>query len=277
MTMSRAGPDTEEFALDAVQPVADPPRFVIVPREPGPLQWLRDRQREGGDDDIDAAMDELFGDITNEQPGRFDIALLVIGAALIGWWVISGASGPGLVLGAISIVLGLALPARNALRAANRRWTRAQDRRRMRTGYPLDAGDQAIGALVGAYEGILKTVGRQDARFGDEALGAAHRALVAVASLLETRRPTAPAELDYVKQRATAVKRLGASLKAASSRREREELRSALNDREARERWSSAVAAARAQLEASTGLGSLAEIDALRERIDLETGRGRPD
>ena len=267
---------TGEPGVDVAGADVGAPVYVVVPRKPGPVQHLH--TGAGGDgDDIDAAMDELFGDITDEEPGRFDIALLVVGAASIAWWALSGLTGPGLLLGGIAIVLGLALPARNALRVVNRRWTGAKDRRRLGRGYPLEVGDRAVAELVRSYERLLALRGDSEDLAADEVVLPAHQALVEVASLLESRRPTAAAEVDYVRRRARAIRSLATSLRAASSRKERARLREALEDSATRARWATAVAQAREQLDASTGLGSLAQLDALRQRIDVEAGRAVAD
>jgi hypothetical protein len=269
--MSRAGLESviaSEPTLDVVGPT-----YVVVPRSPGPLVHLR-RNGPSGDDDIDVAMDELFGDITDEQPGRFDIALLVIGLALIVWWWASASTGPGLVLGSISIVLGLALPARNVIRGANRRWIGAQHRRTMARGYPLDVSDRNVARLVAAYERVLKQVPASRSGQAAESLEIAHSALIEVASLLGRSRPTAKAEIDYVKKRAQAVGALAAALRDSESTRTKARLHEALQDTEERERWKSAVAEAREQLDASSGLGSLAQLEALTGRIRAEAGHG---
>lgn len=252
------------------------PRYVVVPLSPGPLTHLH--TGAGGDgDEIDAALDELFGDIADEQPGRFDLALLAVGVASIAWWLVSGSTGPGLVLGGIALVLGLALPARNVLRVVNRRWTRARDRRQLRRGHPLEIGTPAVASLVRAYEQVVALRRTAGDEATDEALGPAHQALVEVASLLGPNRPTAKAEIDYVQKRGRAVRAVAASLKRASSKRNQARLAEALEDLESRERWVTAVAEAREQLDAATGLGSLEQLDALSRRIDVEAGRARAD
>jgi hypothetical protein len=252
----------------------DAPCFVVVPRAPGQIQHLH--TGTGGDgDDIDAAMDELFGDITDEQPGRFDVALVVIGVGLIAWWAILGSTGPGLVFGGIAIVLGLALPSRNALRRANRRWTGVKDRRQLRRGHPLDVNDKDVADLVKAYERVVVLSDKANGLEPAEVLGPAHQAVVEVASLLGTRRPGPPAEIDYVRKRTRALRGVAASLRAASSARARARQREDLQDEQAREQWAASVAEAREQLEASTGLGALAELEALRGRIRVEAGDGR--
>lgn len=279
--MRTAGVDGADAELGSEAAIGAKPaasRFVVVPRTPGPLRYLR-RTKRADDDDIDAAIDELFGDITNEEPGRFDLALLLIGVGLIAWWATSAATGPGLVLGVISIVLGLAIPTRNAIRVANRRWTRMKDGRVMRQGYPLDAGDPNVARLVDAYEHVVRLADRQLLPQWEEALGAAHRAVVETASLLGTSRPSAGPDTEYVRKRARAIRALTKALKAslASADRDRDARDDARDDDEAasRERWTSAVAEARDQLEAQTGLGALSELDALTKRIDTEADRGR--
>ena len=60
---------------------------VIVPRGPGPILRLKSPTRP--DDELDELIDEMFGETTDEQPGRLDIVLLDGGIALAIWGVVS--------------------------------------------------------------------------------------------------------------------------------------------------------------------------------------------
>ena len=101
-----------------------PRRLLVVPSAPGPLRPL---EAAPGPDELDALIDEVFGRTTDERPGPFDIVLVVGGAALIGWGFLTSAPG-WLALGAIGLVLGLALPVRQLMRSSSDR--RRSDRER---------------------------------------------------------------------------------------------------------------------------------------------------
>ena len=64
---------------------------IIVPREPGPM--LRPRSPTRPDDELDELIDEMFGETTDEQPGRLDLVLLAGGIALAIWGVVSASLG----------------------------------------------------------------------------------------------------------------------------------------------------------------------------------------
>ena len=67
-------------------------------------------------DELDEFIDELFGAATEEKPGRFDLLLIIAGVVLIAWARLL--DGPARRCGSVSrsVVLGLALPVRAALR-----------------------------------------------------------------------------------------------------------------------------------------------------------------
>ena len=96
--------------------------LVVVPRTAGPLLDV-DATSAGTADEIDAAIDELFGEPTDESAGPLDAALVLGGIGLAAWSVLTGAPAPVLVLGVGAALLGIALPAHAVA-------TNARERRR---------------------------------------------------------------------------------------------------------------------------------------------------
>lgn len=167
---------------------------VVVPTLPGPLvRVTRDP------DEFDELFDELLPD-TDEGPGPFDIALVVIGCALIGWRVFAGGPTILLVIGLIALILGCVLPARSL-------WRRMRSRSIAR-GLPLQVSPP-VDSLVRAYDAL---VGSATLPEGRSAVAAAHSALVEVASLLNGRTPATAAERAYIQQRTEAIKQLTEAL-----------------------------------------------------------------
>src|SRR6476659_6564776 len=78
-------------ALDPGDRLADA-RFLVVPPDPSPLRSLTRPARDR--DELDDLVDDLFGEPSDERPGAFDIGLVVVGAAAVGWAVLGGGSGP---------------------------------------------------------------------------------------------------------------------------------------------------------------------------------------
>src|SRR3954469_25901332 len=93
------------------------PRFLVVPRTPGPLIDPEPAARERARDDVDEIVDELFGPEIEGGPGWTDGILLIAGVAL----AVSGAvlfdSRVLTIVGVVAIGLGLILPIRTGWRA----------------------------------------------------------------------------------------------------------------------------------------------------------------
>jgi hypothetical protein len=185
---------------------ADP--VVVVPERPGHLVRV-DVPSGRSPDELDELIDELLPD-TDEGPGWFDVALLIIGAGLIGWAVVGGGPTIVLVLGVIALGLGCILPARSL-------WRRVQRRRRARSrsvalgkGLPLQVSDPAVERLVRAYDDLVSLATMPEGR---SAVAAAHSALVEVASLLHGRPAESAAEQEYAENRAAAVEQLAEALR----------------------------------------------------------------
>jgi hypothetical protein len=242
--------------------------LVVVPRTTGPLSDVD--ARSGTQDEIDAAIDDVFGETTNERPGRLDALLLIGGAIVSASALLTNAQGPLLFFGIVAILLGLALPARSLARSTRRR---RQVRKRLKAigdGLPLDASDPTTMALVDAYNACLKAAGEAGLPHGREAADAAHLALVEVASLLAGRQPLGAEETAYVKKRTSAIR--GVTLQLKNAHRAWVESRmDAYGHATASERqWATAVTQAREELETTSRLGSLDQLAGVSSSLESE-------
>ena len=189
------------------------PVLVVVPRRPGPL--IEPPSDERRRDDVDEVLDELFGEPTREGPGPFDAALVVGGALLVAtaWlgWLPRGLG----VVGACAGALGLVLPARSLWQRLARQRAARRLHGTLEQGLPLGLGHDVVRRLADAYERVLAASQRLGG-LAEDALEAAHLALVEVAGLLRGRPPDGPAEEEYVQARAIAVADLAQRLEAAA-------------------------------------------------------------
>ena len=85
-------------------------RLVIVPRAAGPLLDPDASTAERPRDEIDDAVDELFGPDPGGSVGATDVVLVAAGAALVAWSLLSLHAALVTGLGVLLIVLGLTLP-----------------------------------------------------------------------------------------------------------------------------------------------------------------------
>lgn len=254
-------PATSSGSFDQVAPDA----IVIVPRRPGPL--LRPPRPDKPDDEIDEIVDELFGETTPEQPGRLDLVLLAGGLALGTWAWLTSAGALWLVLAATLFLLGAALPARSALRAYHRRRLDRARRRAIADGYVLDISDPSPAALARAYEHALRVAPTGQPDLHDRITATSHLAIVEAAALLHGGPPTTGEERGYVDKRTDAIEAFIDAFKdAATNWAELQRM----NARSEATRAIAARVAVREDLEAESGLGSLARLGALRADLGLE-------
>ena len=242
-----------------------------MPRSPGPLSVLGSIGARPTDE-LDEAIDDLFGPTTDERPGRFDAALIAGGLALAGWAMFADGGSLAMGSGVILLLLGIALPARAIIRLIRHRGVDLERRRAASAGYPLDASSPTIVALVEAYEALLTAAaGSHVDDNTTDGLDAAHLALVEVATLLDGAAPIVPAEVTYVDRRTQAIRDLTADVIAARRARTADEAADdafLIDDRNAR---TTALAGARDELESSDALGSLSRLGDLRARLRTET------
>lgn len=264
--------------VDAAEP--GPRRLVVVPVTPGPLRPVDAGRRPDGDE-LDEIIEDMFGPSTDEGPGLFDLALIAIGAGLVAWSWISGGGGPWFVIGIVVIVLGIALPARSIVRAARARRVARAERRILGSGHALDISDPAVGTLAGSYDGLVHAAGLPGVRNGQAAIEAGHAAVLEVASLLQGRPPLTEDERAYIERRTQAIRDLAALLMRTSRAWQRAKMRDDVDVTADARRRAAAVAKAREELEATTGVGAVEEIERLREQlridgpVDEDPGDGR--
>ena len=177
-----------------------------MPWAPGPVT------RQAPASDVDVVLDELFGPADDGGPGWLDAALVVLGVVLLVRGTVVG--------GVLALVLGLALPLRSVARRARRASRRRRYAALAGSGSPLASGSPATAELLAAYESVLALAGPHGAA-GEEAVAAAHRAVVECASLLGGRVPSTREETAYVARRTAAIRSVAAALRAAPDREER--------------------------------------------------------
>jgi hypothetical protein len=185
-------------------------RVVMVPWAPRPLIVPGEGERRPGG--LDRFVDELL-EPGADEPRWFDVALLAGGAGLfVGSTAGAGAANLAFT-GAMACLLGCIGPARTAWRTHRRRRARRRQDGALAYGLPLVASHPVTAALVAAYEQLLE-VGALPGATGvaQEATVAAHLAVVEVATMLDGRPPGGVAEEEYVRQRTTAIERLGLAL-----------------------------------------------------------------
>lgn len=247
------------------------PLLVLVPRDPGPVAKLR-RHGVGPRDDLDGLVDDLFGPVTDERPGAFDAALLVLGASLLAWAILTRASGFPLFLAIAAMILGLALPARTLVRAFRRRAAARNQRSAARRGYLLDISHPATAALVAAHAELLEAGALPGSAYSDRAIEAGHLALVEVASLLVGSPPTAGAQVHYIDRRLRAIETLTRQLRASHQALLAGQAAEAARQARRAHLRETAITEAREELQAADHFGSLDQAGRLTARLEKEAG-----
>ena len=247
--------------------------LVVVPRRPGRLIDVDDHPHPA--DELDDAIDALFGATDDADAGWFDVGLVLLGTAIVVSSWIAGLPAFWAAIGVAAIALGVALPLRTI--AARARDGRDDGRRSqaLGDGQPLDASDRHIARLIAAYERCLEAARLPLAPHGDEAVDAAHAAVVEVATLLGGRAPDGPAETTYVQTRSSAIDARAGDLprrhRAAIEKRLQVATHAwppaAVDDAGSR---TAALVEARDELIAGTGLGALERMRELRDSFRTE-------
>ena len=248
--------------------------MVVVPWAPGPLLVpAGDRTRDGVDD----LVDDLFGSDIDEQPGFFDLGLFASGAGLFAWSLLSGASTALVVIGALAGLLGCILPIRALWRAGRGRGVKRRRQALLERGLPLAADHPATSGLISAYRKALAGAALPAAAaFGEEALAAAHQALVEVATRLDGQPPAASSDVDYIATRTNAVEALAGALTERQQRHEEQAAREATVAAEVEHHLQlTARREATAELETQLGPASVDRLDLLTRQ--LEAGDDDPD
>ena len=273
-TTERPAGEPRPAPVAASRPVAHVARrLVVVPREAGPVEPLREGPA-GPKDELDLLVDDVFGPSTDERPGPFDVLLLVAGSVLFAWAVLTGAATWVVVVAVGAIVLGMALPARSLVRryrgATASRHLRAAERR----GYVLDVTPAPTAQLLATYQALAEAAALPGSVYSGRALDAGHLALVEVATLLDGAPPDGPTQDEYVARRTEAIEALAGQLVAANRRWLDERVAEAVAEESRRQRWVAAVTEAREELQAEDRFGSLAQLDRLATRLTREADGG---
>jgi len=238
--------------------------LVVVPARPGPLTPLPDSS--DWDDELDSLLDDIFGAPPTDGPGLTDAVLVAIGlASFLAWWAFQLPTWVP-VIGAGALILGLVLPVRSALVAAskNRRSHRLSSA--VGSGTPLRVDDESVTRLAAAYHALLDE-SSQGAVAAPEAAILGHQAVLEVATLLQGRSATTPAEREYVEERVAALAGLRVDLVAARPSAEPAPLQLEVSEEVLRD---AAVAAMRTLDDRSDG-GSIARIAELRDALQRDT------
>lgn len=244
--------------------------LVVVPRQAGPLEPLEGPTGRG--DGLDAFVDDMFGESTQEGPGAFDLVLLAGGSAMAAWAWLTGAGGFWVFVGIALVVLGLALPARSALHTYREGSARRARRRAAERGYLLDTTSESTAALVSRYEELLERAAVSGSPLADRTVDAAHGAVVEVATLLDGRPPITDAEIGYVEKRARAIRETAKQLRRTEAEDGGDRSSGTADDETiaARRRRADALIRAREELESTHGMGSVEELDTLHDLLRRE-------
>lgn len=242
--------------------------LVVVPRGAGPL--IDVDSNSVNEDDLDAAIDSIFGATTDERPGRLDAALVIVGLAVSAWALLTSVQGPLLFLGILATLLGIALPARSLARSTRQRRQMGKRRKAIGDGFPLDASHPATRALVGAYSACLSVAAQPGISHANEAVNAAHLAMVEAASLLSGRRPGGTEETDYVRKRTRAIQAVTDQLEHTHRAWVESRMDIGIHATPGDRQWATAVIRAREELESTTGLGSLDALAGLASSLERE-------
>ncbi|MBI5089826.1 MAG: hypothetical protein HZB15_13470 [Actinobacteria bacterium] len=177
--------------------------FIVVPARPGPVRALLDAERRR--DEVDDALDELFGEPDDRGPGIADAVLVAGGLGLL--VVAQVASWPAIasVAGIAAVGLGVVLPVRSLWRRIDARRHRRKVRALVGDGVLLRTDSRAVRSLLDAHERLTQASQPlvPAARAEVEAVG--HAALFEVASLLDGHPPVSSHEFEYIDARCAAV------------------------------------------------------------------------
>jgi len=264
--MTDPNPDAvEQSALPRVETIG---HLMVVPRTTGPLADVDATGRPA--DELDAAIDEVFGETTDARPGPFDAVLVAGGSGVAVWALVTSAQGPLLFIGIVTALLGVALPARSLARAGRRRRQVAKRRRAIGDGLPLDVSHPATRGLADAYAACLEAAALPGAPHAGEAADAAHLAVVEVASLLAGGQPVAAEEDEYIRKRTKAIRHLTLQLERAHRVWVEARMDASIHVTPTDRQWASAVTRAREELESTTGLGSLDRLSGIGAALERE-------
>ena len=196
--------------------------LVVVPVAPGPVTQLTELGPRR--DDLDDALDELFGEPDDRGPGAADAVLVIGGAVAVIAGQVMALPAAVTVLGFAAAGLGLILPVRSL-------WNRVVAARRdariqavTSQGILLRTDHPAIQQLLAAYTLVSSESERLRTTVHGRAVAIAHGAVVEAAALLDGHRLADPSEVAYIVARSEAIEKLAMALEdggAADGGRER--------------------------------------------------------
>lgn len=233
----------------------DPAVMVVVPVAPGPLRRLTDV--DPGRDDVDDALDELFGAPDDRGPGVADAVLVIGGAGAVVAGQLAELPTAVTVVGALAAALGVILPARSIWRGMSSRRRSRRIGSIVRDGVLMRTDHEQLARIVAGHDRLTALAG--DGERADRVRSVAHVAAYEVAVLLEARVPVTAAEREYVAARVAGLEAVAVALTDPALRPADEAERRARVE-------------ARHEVEAISGASALTEAaDLLR---DLRDGRG---
>jgi hypothetical protein len=241
--------------------------MLLVPTRPGPLVDPDAAAEAKQPDEIDLAIDDMFGPDVEGGPGWLDAGLLAIGFGLILWSALSLHSPLVYVLGAAALALGTILPLRSIARGMRGRRTERRRAALTSGGLPLNLGHPETRELAAAYATLLAASELPDVPLAVEARSAAHGALVETAVLLDGREPGTPDEAAYVAKRVEAIRALVGAVERQSRLAELERAGEEDVERAAR-------GLAGAELD-EKGMSSLTELESLTQLMSERDEDGR--
>ena len=263
---SRLKVDTGVATREAV---ALAPNRMLVPLAPGRLVPI-DQRSERPRDDLDEMVDELFGEPADVSPGPLDAVLVVLGTAILAWWLITGQSAVVFILGVGVLLLGLVIPVRTVRQRLQQRRVARKQHALVASHQVLDATDPVVNDLTTAYAELVAASKLPATAHGSEALAAGYLAITEVTSLLDGRSPIVPEEIEYIKKRTAAVRGLAKELEQSHTASVDSERQRIAQDEQERKLRASAGATVREDLDAYDRSDSLDRLGTLTQRVRAE-------
>ena len=241
--------------------------MLVVPARPGPLVDPDAVAEQKQPDEIDLAIDDMFGPDVEGGPGWLDGGLLAVGFGLILWSALSLHSPLVYVLGAAVLALGTILPLRSIARTMRTHRTRADAGRAHVRRPPLNIGPTRNARARRRLRVAARCVGAARRAVRDR--GAERRALGAGRDGGAARRPRpgTPDETAYVAKRVEAIRALADAVERQSRQAELERAGDDDVERAAR-------GLAGAELD-QQGMSSLTELETLTQLMSERDDDGR--
>lgn len=180
--------------------------MVVVPDDPAPIVALA--SIDGTRTEIDAALDDMFGEVDNDGPGVTDAVLLAGGSAAVIASLVAALPGFVLIGGLAGIGLGSILPIRSGLRQVRERKRTATIASTVGDGHLLDTRSRVVAETVRLHGEVFAAADSLDEPHRVRMRNVAHGLVVEIALLLEGRDVELPIETTYVAERRDALRSL---------------------------------------------------------------------